>query len=86
LHHLNEIAPNSAPLYKGRLYKMYTQILTVLPYPLPPSLRPFYTLLHIYTMRNYPVYASPNSVNTVIQVQILVSHQVHSIGPATLPY
>ena len=72
---MNDIAPSSAPLYRGAHYRIYTLLLTVLPYYLLLFLRPSYTSVHIYTTHNsLALDAFPNSVSALIQVQILVSH------------
>jgi hypothetical protein len=64
---MNDIAPSSAPPYKGEYYKIHTLPLTVLPYYLPSFLRPSYTSVYIYTTHNYlALDAFPNSVSALV--------------------
>jgi hypothetical protein len=82
---LNESAPNNTPPDKGGLYKIHTQILTALLYPLHPSLKPFYTLIYINTIHNCPVFdAFPSSVSAVILAQKLVFLQVLPVSAIVL--
>jgi hypothetical protein len=72
---MNDITLNSALLYRGAYYRIYTLSLTVLSYYLLLFLRPSYTSVHIYTTHNsLALDAFPNSISALIQVQILVSY------------
>jgi hypothetical protein len=83
---MNNIAPNSAPLYKGEHYKIHTLLQIVLPYPLPPSLRPFYTFAHIHTTHNsLALNAFPSSVGAIDQAQILFYPLIQPVNGVVFP-
>ena len=59
----------AVPLLTKGLHKKHSLQLTVLPYYLPPSLRPFYTSVRTYTTHNYLVYyASPGSLKRLFLI------------------